>query len=73
MTWDCGLILNPNRELLKIDSYPDAYFSGMYVNDKPTDPYCLKNFTGYVITFSYFPVLWQSQIQTETALLAVEA
>ena len=53
---DRGLVLNTNRELLNIDSYPDAYFSGMYVHDKPTDSYCLKNCNGYVITFSYFPV-----------------
>ena len=26
LTWDCGLIMNPNRELFNIDGYPDADF-----------------------------------------------
>ena len=45
LTRDRGLILNPNRELFKIDGYPDAYFSGMYVHEKPTDPACVKSCT----------------------------
>ena len=51
MTWDRGLILNTNRELFNIDSYSDAYFSGMYGHENPTDPTCVKSCTGYVITF----------------------
>ena len=58
LTRDHGLILNPNRELFKIDSYPDAYFSSMYGHDKPTDLACVNSCTGYVIIFLYCPVLW---------------
>ena len=45
LTRDRVLILNPNRELFNIDGYPDAYFSGMYVHEKPTDPACVKSCT----------------------------
>ena len=49
---DSGLILNPNRGLFKIDSYPDAYFASMYGHEKPTDTACVKSRIVYVITFS---------------------
>ena len=54
LTHDLGLILNPNMELLNIDSYPDQYFSGMYKNKKPTYTACDKSCTSYVITFLDF-------------------
>ena len=73
LTCDRGLILNPNRELFNIDIYPDAYFSGMYGHENPTDTACVKSRTGYVIAFSYCPVIWQSKIQTETVLSTTEA
>ena len=72
LTRDYGLILNPNRGLFKIDSYPDADFSVMYGHDNPTDPACFKISTGYVITFSDCSILWQSKIQIETYLLTKE-
>ena len=34
----------------------------MYGNYKPTDTVCVKSLTSYVITFSDFPVSWQSKI-----------
>ena len=39
--------------MFKFDSYPDAYFAGMYGHENPTDP----GRTGYIITFSDCPVL----------------
>jgi len=68
-----GLILNPSKDLYKVDDYPDADFAGMYGYEKPTDPSCVKSRTGYVITFVDCPVLWQSKLQTETALSTMEA
>ena len=59
LTRDCGLISNPNRELLNIDGYPDADFTGMYGHDNTTDNACVKSRTGYAINFSDCPVLWQ--------------
>ena len=67
-----GLILNPSEEL-RIDNYPDADFAGMYGHEKPTDPSCVKSRTGYTITFANCPVIWQSKLQTETALSTMEA
>ena len=68
-----GLILNPSKDLYKVDDYPDADFADMYGYENPTDPSCVKNRTGYVITFADCPVLWQSKLQTETALSTMEA
>ena len=71
-TWDRGLVLNPSK-VLKIDCYPDADFAGMYGHENSTDPSCVKSRTGFVITVANCPVLWQSKLQTETALSTMEA
>ena len=52
LTQDHGLILNPNRGLFNIYSYPDADFSVMYGHDNSIDPACVKSRTSYVIPFS---------------------
>ena len=67
-----GMVINPTRELT-IDAYPDADFAGMYGHEKPTDPACAKSNSGFVMVFSGVPVLWQSKLQTETALSKMEA
>jgi hypothetical protein len=41
--------------------------------EKPTDPACAKSCTGFIIVFAGVPVLWQSKLQTETALSTMEA
>jgi hypothetical protein len=66
------MIINPTKELV-IDAYPDADFAGMYGYEKPTDPACAKSRTGFVIVFAGMPVMWQSKLQTETALSTMEA
>ena len=71
-TRDRGLVLNPSK-VLKIDCYPDADFAGMYGHENSTDPSCVKSQTGFVITVANCPVLWQSKLQTETALSTMEA
>jgi hypothetical protein len=72
-TRDKGMILNPSKELYKLDAYPDADFCGLFGHEKPTDPTCVKSRTGYVINFADCPVLWQSKLQTETALSTMES
>ena len=67
-----GMIINLTRELT-IDAYPDADFAGMYGHEKPTDPACAKSRSGFVIVFAGVPVLWQSKLQTQTALSTIEA
>ncbi len=71
-TSSCGMVINPTRELT-IDAHPDADFAGMYGHEKPTDPACAKSRSGFVIVFAGVLVLWQSKLQTQTALSTMEA
>ena len=66
-------MLNPNRELCRIYSHPDAYFSEIYGHEKPNDTACVKIRTGYVVTFSDCTVLWKLKIHTDTDLSTMEA
>ena len=65
-------MLNPSKDLT-IDCYPDADFAGMYGYENSSDASCVKSRTGFVITVANCPVLWQSKLQTETALSTMEA
>ena len=71
-TSERGMVIQPTREL-NVDAYPDADFAGMYGHEKPTDPACAKSRTGFVIMFARVPILWQSKLQSETALSTMEA
>ena len=73
LTRDKGLILNPCRDDMNVDAYPDADFAGLYGHKEYDDPTCVKSRTGYVITFANCPILCQSKLQTETALSTMEA
>ena len=44
-TADKGLIMKPSEKLLKIDSFPDADFAGMYGHKAMDDPVCVKSRT----------------------------
>jgi hypothetical protein len=68
-----GLIIKPSSGVLKIDAYPDAGFAGMYGYEHHDDPSCVKSWTGYVINVANCPVMWQSKLQTKTALSTMEA
>ena len=72
-TRERGMVLHPSGSVLKIDSYPDADFAGMYGHEIANDPACVKSRTGYVITAASCPVHWQSKLQSETALSTMEA
>ena len=45
----------------------------MYGHEDSSDPFCVKSRTGFVMTVANCPVLWQSKLQTETALSTMEA
>ena len=45
----------------------------MYGHEKPTDHACAKSRSGFVIVFAGVPALWQSKLQTQTALSTMEA
>jgi hypothetical protein len=68
-----GLIINPSSGVLKIYAYPDANFAGIYGYEHHKDPSCVKSWTGCVINVANCPVMWQSKLQTETALSSNEA
>ena len=67
-----GMVINPTNEL-SIDAYPDADFAGMYVYESPTDSACAKSRSEFITVFAGVPVMWQSKLQTETALSTMEA
>ena len=72
-TPDRGMVMNPSSDVCKIDAYPNADFAGMIGHEDYTDPVCAKSWTGFIITFADCPVFWQSKLQTEMALLTMEA
>jgi hypothetical protein len=45
----------------------------MYGYENSSDQSCVKSRNGFVITVANCPVLWQSKLQTETALSTMEA
>ncbi len=65
--------MNSSSYVCKIDAYPDTDFAGMYGREEYTDPACAKSWNGFIIAFADCPVLWQSKLQTETALSTMEA
>ena len=67
------MILNPSSDVCKLDCYPDADFSEMYVHELPTDTAWVNIRTGFVITFANFPIYWASRLQTETELSTIES
>ena len=67
-----GMALRPTKEL-KVDCYPDADFAGLWPYEDDQNPTCVKSRTGFVITLSDCPVLWQSKLQTEIAMSTMEA
>ena len=71
-TKNCGLVLDTNSDVCKVDSHPYAVFSCMYVHDNNTYPVCVKIHTVFIITFSYYTILWVSKLQTKSTLLTME-
>ncbi len=65
--------MKSSENLVKIDSFLDADFAGMYVHEGIDDPVCVKSRTRYVIMVANCPIMWQSKLQSETALSTMEA
>ncbi|KAL7475004.1 hypothetical protein ACHAW6_000935, partial [Cyclotella cf. meneghiniana] len=57
----------------KVDAYPNADFARLYGHEKATDPVCAKSCTGFLTSVSDCPMAWVSKLQTEMALLTMEA
>ncbi|KAL7460128.1 hypothetical protein ACHAXS_000593 [Conticribra weissflogii] len=65
--------MKPSEKLLKIDSFPDANFAGMYGHESMDDTICVKSRTMNLIMVANFTIMWQSKIQPETTLHTMES
>ena len=66
-TADKGTIITPNDNF-KIDCYVDADFTGLHRQESENNPLSARLRTGYILFFCGYPLLWKSQLQSETAL-----
>ena len=57
------LVFNPSNKLV-VDFYAGADFAGLWGHTNPQKPICARSRTGFVVTFSNFPLLWVSKIHT---------
>ncbi len=52
---------------------PILMLAGLYGYENITEPICTQSRTGFIHNNSHCHVLWQSKLQTETALSTMEA
>ena len=71
-TADRGTIFTPNDNF-KIDCYIDADFVGLHGQESENNPLSARSRTGYILFFCGCPLLWKSQLQSETALSTFHA
>ena len=62
-TKDNSIVFNPSKKLV-VDCYADANFAGLWGHEEPQDPICARSTTGFVVTFSNFPLFWVSKLYT---------
>ena len=60
-------VFNPYNKLV-VYFYSNADFEGLWGYENPQDPICDSSRTVFVVTFSDFPLLWVSKLQTEISL-----
>ena len=65
--------MKPVVNNLCIDMYADADFAGLYNTEDKQDPVSVKSRDGILLTFGNVPILWSSKLQSEIALLTLEA
>ena len=68
-----GLVLNPNSNIFKHNSYTGSDFAGIFGHEKTNDTECVNSCTGFLIIFAGFPVLWVFKLQTRTSLSTMES
>ena len=67
-----GTIFKPTGTY-KVDCYVDANFAGLHGHDPQEMPTSACSCTGFIMFFGGCPLLWKSQLQTETALSTFQA
>ena len=55
------------------DCFVDADYAGLWGHEDDQDPVCVKSRTGCTMTLGGCPIHWVSRLQTETALITLEA
>ena len=69
---DKGVVLNPTNH--SFDVYADADYCGLWNKDTALeDPSTAKSRTGFIVMYAGCPIIWGSQLQTETALSTTES
>ena len=71
-TLDKGILFDM-KHALDLAGNPDADFAGLWNHELADVPHCVRSQTGFVITLATCPVIWASKMQTEIALLTMEA
>jgi hypothetical protein len=66
------MFLTPTQEQ-RVNCYVDSDLAGMFAVENSGDPISVKSRTGYVILCRGSPLLWISKLQTQIALLTMEA
>ena len=71
-TSDKGIIFTPTTDF-KVDCYVDADFTGLHGREPQDLSASACSHRGYIMFFSSYPLIWKSQLQTETALSTFHA
>jgi hypothetical protein len=69
---DQGTIITPTNDL-RLRCFVDADFAGLHGQEPDSHPSSTKSRTGYIVSFGGCPLVWKSQLQTETALSTFHA
>jgi hypothetical protein len=69
---DEGIVFQPVKDY-RLDTYVDADFCGLHGREPESNPVSARSRTGYIIHFGGCPLVWKSQLQTETALSTFHA
>eukprot|EP00957_Ditylum_brightwellii_P020580 1551032-Ditylum_brightwellii.AAC.1 len=72
VTSNYGVVCSPDPSL-GTQCYVDADFAGSWAKVDADNPENVMSCTGFVIMYARCPVLWQSELQTETVLSTAEA
>ena len=71
-TSDQGIIFTPTN-VFKVDCYVDADFTGLHGREPQDLSASGPSHTGYLMFFCSFPLIWKSQLKTETTLSTFHA
>ena len=70
-TAEKGMIMKPTGKL-QLECFVDAEFAGLYHQEPDDDPNAVRSRTGYLICLGNCPLLWKSQLQTESRICCIE-